>query len=433
MTTTTDSLSTDHTRATADGSHSHGVGPLPEASRASRPTSFDVADFPVPNGREEEWRFAPVARLAPLFAGATDGVLDGHGVLTTVVEAPEVTVEIVERDDARLGKAGKPGDRTAAVAWASFPRATIVTIPQEAVASEVTSIRIEGVEGAGTHEASLEPSATHLLVHAKPLSQAVVVIDHVGHAALTETVEIVAEEGAHLTVVTVHDWAEGSVHASSHRLRIGRDATVKHIAVTLGGDVVRITPDAEFVGEGANVKMVGLYFADAGQHQEQRLFVDHAVPNCISRVTYKGALQGEGAHTVWVGDVLIRAAAEGTDTYELNRNLVLSDGARADSVPNLEIETGLIEGAGHASATGRFDDEQLFYLRARGIPEADARRLVVRGFFAELIHEIGVPSIEERLIGAIERELEKSMSVLDALSEGGHVEGSEVSLTTERA
>ncbi|MEZ0449123.1 Fe-S cluster assembly protein SufD [Cellulomonas sp. ICMP 17802] len=436
MTTTTEptgSLSTDHSRATADGSHSHGVGPLPEASRASRPTSFDVGDFPVPHGREEEWRFAPVDRLAPLFAAGSEGVLSGHGVLTTVVEAPEVEVEIVERDDARLGKAGKPGDRTAAVAWASFPRATIVTIPQEAVASDVTSIRIEGVEGAGTHEAALEPSATHVLVHAKPLSQAVVVIDHIGHAALTETVEIVAEEGAHLTVVTVHDWAEGSVHASSHRLRIGRDATVKHIAVTLGGDVVRITPDAEFVGEGANVKMIGLYFADAGQHQEQRLFVDHAVPNCISRVTYKGALQGEGAHTVWVGDVLIRAAAEGTDTYELNRNLVLSDGARADSVPNLEIETGLIEGAGHASATGRFDDEQLFYLRARGIPETDARRLVVRGFFAELIHEIGVPSVEQRLIDAIERELEKSMSVLDALSEGGHVEGSEVSLTTERA
>jgi len=429
MTTATDSLSTDHSKAVADGSHSHGVGPLPEASRASRPTSFDVADFPVPNGREEEWRFSPVDRLAPLFAGATDGVLSGHGVLTTVVEAPEVTVEIVDRGDARLGTAGKPGDRTSAVAWASYSRATVVTIPKEAVASEVTSIRVEGVEG-GTQ--ALEPSATHLLVHAEALSQAVVVIDHVGHAALTETVEIVADEGAHLTVVTVHDWADGSVHATSHRLRIGRDATVKHIAVTLGGDVVRITPDAEFVGEGANVKMLGLYFADAGQHQEQRLFVDHAVPNCVSRVAYKGALQGDGAHTVWVGDVLIRAAAEGTDTYELNRNLVLSDGARADSVPNLEIETGLIEGAGHASATGRFDDEQLFYLRARGIPEPDARRLVVRGFFAELIHEIGVPSVEERLIGAIERELEKSMSVLDGTADA-HVEGSEVGLTTEGA
>ena len=434
MTTTTEptgSLSTDHSRATADGAHTHGRGGTPETSRASRPTSFDVADFTVPNGREEEWRFSPIDRLAPLFAAATDGVLTGHGVLTTVVEAPEVQVEIVDRDDARLGTAGKPGDRTSAVAWASFPRATVVTIPQGAVASEVTSIRVEGVEGAGTHAAPLEPSATHLLVHAKALSQAVVVIDHIGHAALTETIEIVADEGAHLTVVSVHDWAEGSVHATAHRLRVGRDATVKHIAVTLGGDVVRLTPDAEFVGEGANLKMVGLYFADAGQHQEQRLFVDHAVPNCVSRVAYKGALQGEGAHTVWVGDVLIRAAAEGTDTYELNRNLVLSDGARADSVPNLEIETGLIAGAGHASATGRFDDEQLFYLRARGIPEPDARRLVVRGFFAELIHEIGVPSVEERLIASIDRELEKSMSEIDGSS--AQVEGTEVGLTAERA
>jgi Fe-S cluster assembly protein SufD len=404
MSTTTQNLSTDHSRATADEAHSHGVGTVPESSRAARATSFDVADFPVPTGREEEWRFSPVDRLAPLFAGASEGVLTGHGVLTTVVNAPEVEVEIVDRGDARLGRAGVPGDRAAAVAWASFPRATVVTIPTEAVASTVTSVRVEGVEG------QLEATGSHLLVHAEPLSQATVVIDHVGSALLSETVEIVAEDGAHLTVVTVHDWAEGSVHNTAHRLRLGRDATVKHIAVTLGGDVVRLTPDAEFVGEGASVEMLGVYFADAGQHQEQRLFVDHAVPNCKSRVTYKGALQGEGAHTVWVGDVLIRAAAEGTDTYELNRNLVLTDGARADSVPNLEIETGLIEGAGHASATGRFDDEQLFYLRSRGIPETDARRLVVRGFFAELIGQIGVPEIEERLIAAIEAELARSMS-----------------------
>ena len=422
MTTTTNesALATDHSRAVADGAHTHGVGGVPEASRAERRTSFDVADFAVPTGREEEWRFTPVDRLAPLFAASTDGVLDGHGVLTTVVESPEVGVEILDRGDARLGTVGKPGDRAAAVAWASAPRATLVTIPREAVSSKVTSVRIEGVEGAGTQDAPLEPSAAHLVVKAEAMSQGTVVIDHVGHAALTETVEIVAEDGAHLTVVSVHDWADGSVHAASHRLKVGRDATVKHIVVTLGGDVVRVTPDAEFSGEGGSVTMLGLYFADASQHQEHRLFVDHAVPSCTSRVTYKGALQGAGAHTVWVGDVLIRAEAEGTDTYELNRNLVLTDGARADSVPNLEIETGLIEGAGHASATGRFDDEQLFYLRARGIPEPDARRLVVRGFFAELVHEIGVPEVEERLIAAIESELEESMSVLDQVA----VEGS---------
>ncbi|MCC2308702.1 Fe-S cluster assembly protein SufD [Cellulomonas chengniuliangii] len=428
-TTTQDTagLSTDHSQATADGAHSHGV--VPQGSRAERLTSFDVADFPVPTGREEEWRFAPVDRIAPLFGADTDGVLPGHGVLTTVVEAPEVTVEIVDRDDARLGAAGRPGDRAAVAAWASFPRATVVTIPKQAVASSATSIRVEGVEG----QHPLEPTGAHLLVHAQELSEAVVVLDHVGHAMLTETVEVVVEDGAHLTLVSVQDWAEGSVHTASHRLRLGRDATVKHIVVTLGGDVVRITPDAEFVGENGSVEMLGVYFADAGQHQEHRLFVDHAVPSCRSRVTYKGALQGQGAHTVWVGDVLIRAEAEGTDTYELNRNLVLTDGARADSVPNLEIETGLIEGAGHASATGRFDDEQLFYLRARGIPELDARRLVVRGFFAELIQQIGVAEVEERLITSIENELNASMSALDTVAAEPRVEGVEAGAQTEGA
>ena len=401
-------LSTDHSRAVAAGAHHHGRGGTPQSSRAARATSFDLADFPVPTGREEEWRFAPIDRMAPLFDADGTG-LAGTSTQVTVVNAPEVRVEIVGRDDERLGTAGRPGDRTAATAWNSFREATVVTIPAQAVASAATSVRVEGT-GPGT-----EPSAVHLMVHAEPLSEAVVVIDHLGSVALAETVEIVADDGAHLTVVSIHDWAADSVHAAAHRIRLGRDATVKHIVVTLGGDVVRVTPDAEFTGEGGEITSLGLYFADAGQHQEHRLFIDHAVPSCRSRVTYKGALQGAGAHTVWVGDVLIRADAEGTDTYELNRNLVLSDGARADSIPNLEIETGLIEGAGHASATGRFDDEQLFYLRSRGIPEGEARRLVVRGFFAELIGQIGVAEIEERLIGAIEVELARSMRELDAV------------------
>ena len=395
-------LSTDHSRAVSEGAHSHGAGGVPQGSRAERISSFDPEVIGVPSGREEEWRFSPVAKLAPLFELG----LSTHGVRTTVVEASEVKVEIVDRTDERLGQAGKPGDRTAVAAWNSVKEATIVTIPSQVVASSVTSIRVEGID--------LAPAASHLLVHAEALSEAVVVLDHIGSANLTETVEVVVEDGAHLTLVSVQDWAPDAVHASSHRIRLGRDARVKHIVVTLGGDVVRVTPDAEFAGEGGDVEMIGLYFADAGQHQEHRLFVDHAVPRCKSRVTYKGALQGAGAHTVWVGDVLIRAEAEGTDTYELNRNLVLTEGARADSVPNLEIETGLIEGAGHASATGRFDDEQLFYLQARGITEGEARRLVVRGFFAELIHAIGVEAIEERLLASIETELAKSMSVIEA-------------------
>jgi Fe-S cluster assembly protein SufD len=203
----------------------------------------------------------------------------------------------------------------------------------------------------------------------------------------------------------VQDWADDAVHVGAQHIRTGRDAVLRHIAVTLGGDLVRLSPTARFTGPGGDVDLQGLFFADAGQHLEHRLFVDHAVPSCKSNVTYKGALQGKDAHTVWIGDVLIRANAEGTSTFELNRNLVLTDGARADSVPNLEIETGEIEGAGHASATGRFDDEQLFYLQTRGIPEQVARRLVVRGFFAEVLAKVTVPHLRERLEAAIEAEL----------------------------
>jgi Fe-S cluster assembly protein SufD len=182
------------------------------------------------------------------------------------------------------------------------------------------------------------------------------------------------------------------------------------VQVSLGGDLVRQFTSVEYAGRGGEAELWGLYFADAGQHFEHRQLVDHSVPDCRSYVGYRGALQGRSAHTVWVGDVVIRAAATGTETYEINRNLLLSDGARADSVPNLEIETGEVISAGHASATGRFDDEQLFYLMSRGITEGEARKLVVRGFFAELINKIPVEAMRERLGDAIEARLVKAGS-----------------------
>ena len=136
-----------------------------------------------------------------------------------------------------------------------------------------------------------------------------------------------------------------------------------------------------------------------------RLYVDHAAPSCTSDVLSKNALLGETARTIWVGDVRIRPEATGTNTYEMNRNLLLSDGARADSVPNLEIETGDIVGAGHASATGRFDDLQLFYLQSRGIPFDEAQRLVVRGFFADVVDRLGIEPLQQHVMTAIEARL----------------------------
>ncbi|MFF7487926.1 Fe-S cluster assembly protein SufD [Streptomyces luteogriseus] len=369
------------------------------ATRMSAPPSFDVADFPVPHGREEEWRFTPLERLRGLHDGTA--VANGNGVKVDV-QAPEgVTVQAVGRDDARLGKAGTPVDRVAAQAYSAFEKAGVVSVPKETVLTEPIRISVHGEGGT---------AFGHQVIELGAFAEAVVVIDHTGDAVLAANVEYLLGDGAKLTVVSVQDWDEKAVHVAQHNALVGRDASFKSVVVTFGGDVVRLHPRVQYAGPGGEAELFGLYFTDQGQHQEHRLLVDHNVPHCKSNVVYKGALQGEDAHAVWIGDVLIEAKAEGTDTYEMNRNLVLTDGARVDSVPNLEIETGEIVGAGHASATGRFDDEQLFYLMARGIPEQEARRLVVRGFFAELVQQIGLPDIEERLIAKIEEELEAAVA-----------------------
>jgi len=364
-------------------------------------TSFDVNAFEIPSGKDEAWRFTPLRRLRGLHNGTATA--DGQAGVE-VGQVAGVTVETVGRDDSRLGQGGTPSDRVAAQAYSGFEQATILSVGKETEVAEPVVVRITG-PGEG------KTAYGHLQVRLAEFAVATVVIDQRGSGTYAENVEFVLGDSAKLTVVAVQDWADDVVHATAHHALVGRDAVLRHTAVTLGGDLVRLTGNVRYAGPGGDAELLGLYFADAGQHFEQRLLVDHAVPHCKSNVLYKGALQGDphspkgDARTVWVGDVLIRAAAEGTDTFEINRNLVLTDGARADSVPNLEIETGEIVGAGHASATGRFDDEQLFYLRARGIPEDAARRLVVRGFFHEIIQKIGVGEVAERLEAAIEAEL----------------------------
>ena len=365
-------------------------------------TSFDVNAFEVPGGRDELWRFTPLKRLHGLHDGSAEATGAAH---IEVSERAGVTVETVGRDDERLGQGGVPADRVAAQAYSSFTEATVVSVGRDVQVAEPIEIVIAG-PGEG------QIAYGHLQLRVAELGEAVVVIDQSGSGTYADNVEFVVGDAARLTVVSIADWADDAVNVSTHHATLGKDAVLRHVAVTLGGDVVRLTSRTRYLAPGGDAEMLGLYFADDGQHFESRLLVDHAQPNCRSNVLYKGALQGDpdskkpDAHTVWIGDVLIRAAATGTDTFEVNRNLVLTDGARADSVPNLEIETGEIVGAGHASATGRFDDEQLFYLQARGIPEDQARRLVVRGFFGEIIQKIAVPAIRERLTEAIEHELE---------------------------
>jgi Fe-S cluster assembly protein SufD len=381
---------------------------VPAVSKAERLRSREVDEHPIPNGREEDWRFTPMSALHPLLEGA-----DATGELATLWTATGATVGTVEAGDPRLGSWLLPTDRASAVAYAASPDVLLVEVPAGTDDARV-DLTINGAGGV---------SYTHTVVRIGPEARATVVTDHRGSATTAGNVEIDVADGAHLTYVCLNEWDDDAVQASTHAIRLGRDATVRHNVVSLGGALVRLSLDVAYTGPGADAGFLGVFFADAGQHLEHRLFIDHAVPRCTSNVEYRGALQGDAsagaagiARSVWIGDVLIRAEAVGTSTYEMNRNLLLSEAARADSVPNLEIETGEIVGAGHASATGRFDDEQMFYLQARGIPPEEARRLVVRGFFADIISRIGVPDVQARVLASLDAELGTSDPMFASLT-----------------
>ncbi|MBU2697282.1 Fe-S cluster assembly protein SufD [Pimelobacter sp. 30-1] len=367
-------------------------------SHLNPPASYDLADHPVPTGREEVWRFTPIKRLR--------GILDGEAsaaTLTRETTLPEgVTLTEISADEAvALGELG-PNERPAALAAANAGATVLLDVPAEAVIAEPVVIRLTG-------ESVDDLVWSRLVYRIGAHAEVTIVLVHGGSARYSAISTFLVGDGAKVNVLSLQDWADDAVHLGRDAIRVGRDAFVKHTSISFGGDLVRMHANVEYAGPGGEAELLGLYFADEGQHLEHRLFADHNAPKTKSHVVYKGALQGKGAHTVWIGNVLIRKVAEGIETYEENRNLVLTDGCQADSVPNLEIETGEIEGAGHASATARFDDEQLFYLRSRGVSEKEAQRLVVHGFFNDLIRKVGIPSIEEQLLKTVEAELAKNV------------------------
>ena len=357
----------------------------PVQTRNERFASVHPDDFPAISARQQEWRLSPIETLSAI----ADGELDGGRYSVTVTEAEHSWVPLADI----AGQAGLPEDRVSARAWSATIDALHVVVSGE---GEPVVIRrsLSGVR------------AAHLVIEFTANSHRTVIIENSGDAALAENLEIVAHDGSHGRLIHLGEWENTAIHAASHFVRIDKDAQVDHILVSLGGAVQRVNPAFILAGAGARVESLGVYFAQRGQHIEHQVFVHHKAAHTHSDVLYKGALHGKGTRTVWVGDVLIGPDATGTDSYEANRNLVLSDGARADSVPNLEIETGDIAGAGHASATGRLDDEHLFYLQSRGITETEARRLVALGFLLDVVNRIANPELEERLTATLSDSLD---------------------------
>jgi len=365
----------------------------PAKDLAPRVASRDIEDFDLPKGREEEWRFAPIKKLAEFFqpaAWGSVGLAGEHGA----------SVEFVDISDPRLSQTWLPTDRPSAIAREKATHAVLITIPKESIHSSPIVVNLKN---AG------ENNYLHVEVHAGPFSKSQVVLIHDTSGNVSGSMLSILGDQADLTMLSVTDAHTAVIQHLHWFTEVGRDANFIGLSITLGGGVIRMVPTLTYRAPGGKAQMLGAFLLDGLQFQEHRILVDHTQPHCTSNVIYKGALSGQGAHSVWIGDVLVRREAVGIETYELNRNLLLTDGPRADSVPNLELETGDVVGAGHASATGRFDDEQLFYMQSRGIPEEIARMLVVRGFFVDVLSKIDDPALSASLM----RRIEKKLGIVD--------------------
>ena len=384
---------------------------VPIQTRSERPTSFDPADFGQPTGREVNWKHTDMKRIAPLLVDEETENIGRDGIDYDVAAIEKYLVESTGHGADVRGEVFRPEDLPSAIAWKQCENALHIRVPEGTAADEPLIARLNGL-GADVH------ANAHIIVEAMPGSEATVVLHHTGSVAYAQNVEIIVRERARLNVITVQDWEDDTVHAAAHQARVDDDAFLKHIVVSFGGGVVRVNPSVRLHGQGSETEMFGVSFADAGQHMESQVYMFHEGENTVGNVLYKDALQGEGARSVWIGDVLIGDDAVGTDSYEKNQNLVLTDGTRTDSIPNLEIKNGNIAGAGHASATSRFDDEHMFYLQSRGIPAEEARRLVVIGFLMEIVQKIGIDSIEERIGELIEEELRTGAELAPASRAG---------------
>ncbi|MBI4410290.1 MAG: Fe-S cluster assembly protein SufD, partial [Gemmatimonadetes bacterium] len=250
------------------------------------------------------------------------------------------------------------------------------------------------------------------------LPRTLVIVEDGGHVALVEefaspdlaaaafscgVVEVYANAAAHVQYVALQRWGAGVRHVSMQRTLVGRDAHVDTLVVNLGGSLARVDLATSLEGPGARSDMLGLYFARGDQHFDHNTRQDHVVPHATSDLLYKGALR-DRARSVFRGLIKVHPRAQRTDAYQTNRNLILSGEAEATSLPNLEIEADDVR-CSHAATVGHLDQEELFYIRSRGVPLHDAERLVVFGFFGEVLDRLPLPGVAEELRRAIEEKI----------------------------
>ncbi len=225
--------------------------------------------------------------------------------------------------------------------------------------------------------------------------------DHAAAGLHCGAVEILVGPGARLRYVNLQNWGSGVWHFAHQKALVGRDAKLQWTIGALGSRLAKVNQHVALVGEGAHAQVNGVMFTDGTQHLSYHTLQHHEMPNCTSNLLYKGALQGD-SRIVWRGMIKVDRDAQKTDGYQRDDNLILSESARADSIPGLEIEADDVK-CSHGATAGRVDDEQVFYAQARGLTRKEAIRMIVSGFFQQVFDRIAVESVRDALGDAIGR------------------------------
>jgi Fe-S cluster assembly protein SufD len=363
--------------------------------RAAAQAAYD--SLPVPSNREEAWRFTNLRGFDPdafetrAVSVELDGTADG-AVFTSLAQAVDSHPELLER---YLGSVVSDGEKFAAANAARWTDGVLLHVPAGIAVEVPLRAAVELAE---------EGSALYhrVLVVLERGARATFVEEFRSEVPgyLNVVVELVVADGARLEYVTIQHHHPETRQFGTHRATVGRDAELDWVAAALGGTRAKSRMESLLAGPGAHVKVTGAYYLTGREHVDYDTTQEHAAPNTTSDLAFKGVL-ADRSRAVWRGVIRVDKGAQKTDAYQENRNLLLSTDAQATPIPGLEIEANDVR-CTHGATVGQVDSAQLFYLMARGLDRASAQRMIVRGFFEDVLGRIGSTQARERLASALE-------------------------------
>ena len=370
--------------------------------------------LPMPTTKDESWRFTDLAGFDPdsfaangasaIAAAPTMLEIEAAGVAHVseagieIERAPEGVTFAPLSDHPLLGSLVGADEKFAAHNAALWEHGLLVQVPKGVVVEQPLYVRVANSVAGGS-------LFWRLLVVAEPESRFTVIEEYASADPALEgysnaVVEIAVEQAAKVEYVSVQNLSRGTWHFASHHARVERDAELDWVAGGFGSAKGKVRIQNDLAGAGATSRVTGAYFADGSQHLDYDTFQEHIAPSTTSDFAFKGALR-DTASAVWRGMIRVEKDAQRTNAYQENRNLLLAPTAHADSIPGLEILANDVR-CTHGATLGQVDREQLFYLMARGLSRSEAERLIVRGFFQDVLDRIELEPVREALAAALE-------------------------------